>query len=360
MGRGDLKQAGGPTWAVLIFTDKEMIEMTKQRISMLLCAAVLTLCMASPPALAADRSAACYYPIEVESYTAGDFDQPRIRKVYQLSLSDDPAGIPTEDFEEYGMTFHLMEMTRKTEVGTDTQPLTKTVTTDSKTGDLGEILKQLDPEIEAETEDGYAGTLKLDYNSVQVDVKGYATSTRSLSASRTYPNLSDADLALVPKTVTEGGKTLNLADVSWSSTTDMEGEDVVTRYTATASYTGTTSSRYVTGYTVTADYTGEVAKTSCEVVTYTAIFGCTDVPYTNTAGDCPQNSEQQPPVGDDPTESNPPDDGSQADGDTAADAAAPSDGTAALSIAGCVGGVAALLAAAYWGYEKIKERRSAT
>ena len=50
--------------AVLFFTDKEMIEMTKRRISMLLCAAVLMLCMASPPALAADRSAACYYPIE--------------------------------------------------------------------------------------------------------------------------------------------------------------------------------------------------------------------------------------------------------------------------------------------------------
>ena len=33
---------------------------------------------------------------------------------------------------------------------------------------------------------------------------------------------------------------------------------------------------------------------------------------------------------------------------------------AALSIAGCVGSVAALLAAAYWGFEKIKERRSTT
>ncbi len=330
---------------------------------MLLCAAVLMLCMASPPALAADRSAACYYPIEVESYTAGDFDQPRIRKVYQLSLSDDPAGIPTEDFVEYGMTFHLMEMTRKTEVGVDTQPLTKTVTTDSKTGDLGEILKQLDAEIEAETEDGYAGVLKLDYNSVQVDIKGYGTSTRNLSASRTYPNLSDADLSLVPKTVTEGGKTLNLADVKWSSTTDMEGEDVVTRYTATASYTGSVSSRYVTGYTVTADYTGEVAKTSCEVVIYTAIFGCTDVPYINTAPtqeDGNPGSEDQGTPEDSPTESNPPEDSSQANGDTATDTAVPSGGTAALSIAGCAGGVAALLAAAYWGFEKIKERRSAT
>ena len=75
----------------------------------------------------------------MESYTAGDFDQPRIRKVYQLSLSDDPAGIPTEDFEEYGMTFHLMEMTRKTEVGVDTQTHTETVTLASDTNKMDAI-----------------------------------------------------------------------------------------------------------------------------------------------------------------------------------------------------------------------------
>lgn len=170
-----------------------MNAMKKQRIATLLYTAVLLLCAASPPVLAADHSAACYYPIEVESYTAGDFDQPRIRKVYQLSLSDNPAGIPTEDFEEYGMTFHLMEMTRKDEVGVDTQPLTKTVTTDSATGDLGEILKQLAPKIEAETEDGYAGELKLDYNSVQAEAKGYKTFTRTLSATRSYLNLSEVN-----------------------------------------------------------------------------------------------------------------------------------------------------------------------
>lgn len=37
-----------------------------QRIVTLLCTAALLLCAASPPALAADRSAACYYPVEVE------------------------------------------------------------------------------------------------------------------------------------------------------------------------------------------------------------------------------------------------------------------------------------------------------
>ena len=68
--------------------------MMKRRIPMLLCSAALMMCMASPPVLAADRSAACYYPVEAESYTAGDFDQPRIRRVYQLSLSDDPSKSP--------------------------------------------------------------------------------------------------------------------------------------------------------------------------------------------------------------------------------------------------------------------------
>lgn len=56
----------------------------------------------------------------------------------------------------------------------------------------------------------------------------------------------------------------------------------MTRYTATASYTGTSTSRYATGYTVTANYTGEVAKTGCSVVTYTAIFGSMEAPEEST------------------------------------------------------------------------------
>ena len=328
--------------------------MIKKRISALLCTAALILCAMSPPACATDRPAACYYPVEVESYTAGDFDQPRIRKVYQLSRSDDPAGIPTDDFVEYGRTFHLMEMTRKDEIGVDTQPPTKTVTTDSSTGDLGEVLKQLDPEITVETEDGHAGTLKLDYNSVQVEVKGYQTSTKNLSASRTYPNLSDADLSLVPKTVQEGGRTLNLADVKWSSSTDMEGEDMVVRYTATASYTGSVSSRYATGYTVTADYIGEVAKTNCEIVTYTAIFGCTDIPYVSGCETVAEPSHESDAQGLDDTG---PEEEAVSPEDTAQNNAQ-SAPYAMLSIIGCAGGIISLAVAGMWGAEKMKERKS--
>jgi len=39
----------------------------------------------------------------------------------------------------------------------------------------------------------YTGLLALDYTSVAVEAKGYKTSTKRLSATRTYPNLSDVN-----------------------------------------------------------------------------------------------------------------------------------------------------------------------
>ena len=158
----------------------------------------------------------------------------------------------------------------------DVQTHTETVTLDSDTGVLSEVLKRLDSEMEFATEDGHTGVLALDHTSVTVEAKGYKTSTRSLSATRTYSSLSDADLSLVPKTVEDNGKTLELADVQWSE--DEGGET----YTATASYSGTASSSYATGYTVMASYTGEVIKTDCEAVTYTAIFGSMELPQEGT------------------------------------------------------------------------------
>ena len=237
------------------------------------CLAALTLCAAAVPALAAGQE---QYPIEVQEYMEGD--SPRIKKVYQLSLNEDPAGIPTGDFERDGRLYYLLDMTRRDEVGVDTQLYTETITLDRDTGKLEEVLKRLDPELEAATEDGYTGTLALDYTSVTVDAAGYATKTRNLSATRTYPNLSDADVSLIPKTIEDNGKELTLADVQWESAEQMEAGAAVTRYTATATYGGTSSTQYATGYTVTASYTGQVARTDCKVVTYTAIFGSMEAP----------------------------------------------------------------------------------
>ena len=77
----------------------------KKRIVTLLCTTVLTLGLAAAPAIA---SAGPYSPIEVETYTYGPFDEPRINKVYRLSAADDPSGIPTEDFERNGRRYYLL------------------------------------------------------------------------------------------------------------------------------------------------------------------------------------------------------------------------------------------------------------
>ena len=271
-----------------------------KRIFTILCALAIVMA-GSATALAAEPAeggqSASYYPISVEEYTYGDFDELRINKTYQLSLSDDPSLIPTGDFTRNGRHYYLLDMTRKDEVGVDIQTHTETVTQASDTNSLEAILQRLDAEMEVTTEDGYVGVLRLDHTSVQVTTDGYASKTTSLSATRTYPNLSEADVSLIPKSINDKGRTLNLADVQWSSAESTDGEGgVITHYTATASYTGSSTSRYATGYTVQANYTGEVSKTDCQIVTYTATFGSVEAP-----------KESKKPAADDPSASADPD-----------------------------------------------------
>ena len=84
-------------------------------------------------------------------------------------------------------------MTRKDEVGVDIQTYTESITQPSDTNNLETILQRLDAEMEVTTEDGYAGILRLDHTTVQVTTDGYATKTSTLTATRSYPNLSDVN-----------------------------------------------------------------------------------------------------------------------------------------------------------------------
>ena len=203
----------------------------KKKLAFALCTALM-LCSMSIAALAAEPmteadtvsamiSAAdtlpgiSAYPAEVRA--SEENGVYRLEKVYYLTAKDDPATIPTADFER---------------------------------------------------------VLSLDHTTIQVAAAGYGTSSRTVTAERTYPNLSDADVSLVPKSVNENGRTLTLADVNWqeAAVDPTDGYDIPIRYTAVASYTGTATSKYATGYTVTADYKGDVTRTSCDTVVYTAVF----------------------------------------------------------------------------------------
>ena len=215
---------------------------------------------------------AVLYPAEVR--TSEENGMIRLEKVYYLSTRDDPAAIPTGDFDREGRHYTLLDVLKNDLSETDAKDYIEVVTLDSSTKDMAEIIKMLEPEREIATEDGYTGILKPDYTKITVEAAGYKNNSWTVSASRTYPNLSDADASLIPKTITDSGRTLTLAGVDWQEAGEF--------YNAIATYTGTASGRSVTGYTVSVEYSGEVTKTSRDTVIYTAVFSAENASHGET------------------------------------------------------------------------------
>lgn len=102
----------------------------------------------------------------------------------------------------------------------------------------------------------------------------YGSSTQPVTATRTYPNLANQDLNHLPKSITEGGRTLTLQDVQWQTDNTYNADDyeIGDRFTAVCTYGGSKTVSYVTGYTTTANYSGEVYRTGVTVIRYTVIF----------------------------------------------------------------------------------------
>ena len=201
-------------------------------------------------------------------------DGTEIRKFYDLSPEDDPTGIPRSDFEQDGYHYTLVDLLKQELPEHESRQHTETVTLDSKNKDMASVLALLPQEKAFITDDGLAGTLTLRLDTVQVEVAGYGSSTKQISATRTYPNLAGQDTQYIPKTIQDGGRTLTLQDVSWQTdnTGSLDGYALGDRYTAVATYTGSATSSYVKGYTVTADYTGTVSRIALNKTRYVAIF----------------------------------------------------------------------------------------
>ena len=224
-------------------------------LAFLLALAALTAC-----ALAAETIPVCY----PTSVTRSE-DGTELRKYYDLSPEEDPAGIPRSDFEQDGFRYTLVDLLEQELPEQASRPHTETVSLESPDKDMASVLALLPQEKEFITEDGFLGTLTLQLETVQVEPAGYESSTREVSATRTYPDLASQDTQYLPKSIQDNGRTLTLQGVTWQSTGGG-------RFTATATYTGTASSSYVTGYTVTADYTGTVSRIAQDRVRYVAIF----------------------------------------------------------------------------------------
>lgn len=264
-----------------------------KRITPLLMAVILA-CAMTCPALAAEAPEgtapvrpAALYPTEIVETETGS--GRRLEKVYLLTAADNPANIPTADFEREGYRYTLLDVTRQDYTESETREHTETVTLDSGTKDMDKIMPQLAATREVTTEDGFTGIPTLDTTSITVEAAGYGSSSRTVTATRSYPSLSDADSSLIPKTITDGGRTLTLADVQWLEAGEF--------YNATASYTGTATSKYATGYVITAEYAGEVVKTISGEMIYTAVFSGTPInaPVQTEPGAEDNSTETQPP-----------------------------------------------------------------
>ena len=202
-----------------------------------------------------------------------------VRKTYEMQVDEEQSAQAKQSFEQDGYSFVLTDMLRQELPEQQSKEYTETVTVSSESKELTAILPLLADTKAVTTEDGFTGTLKLDTGSITVEPAGYKNNSWTVSATRTYPNLSSMDLEYIPKTTTENGRTLNFSTVDWQTdnTENVDDDTIGNRFSAVVTYTGTASSRNVTGYTVTAQYSGEVKKVSLDKVQYVAVFHGTPI-----------------------------------------------------------------------------------
>ena len=217
-----------------------------------LCATALCLTLAlTPIALAADfepavPDAKVCYPTAI----VRNDDGTELKKIYDLSPEDDPAGIPRSDFRQDGFQYTLTDLLKQELPENESRQHTEHVFIESAKKDMESVLALLPQEREFITDDGLIGTLTLRLDTVQIEPSGYGSTTKEISAKRSYPNLAQQDTQYLPKSIEENGKTLALTDIRWQTdnTANMDGYAVADRYTAIATYTGSTTSSYIKGY----------------------------------------------------------------------------------------------------------------
>ena len=142
------------------------------------------------------------FPVSViESYD--ERGRSTITRRYELSRSERPESIPREDFTFGNKTYTLTDIIRATNQNIDIKEITETVEKNSPTNNLEQILALLDNEIMYDDEQ-FMGVLSLDVDSIKVEEAGRQTSSRIATIAREYPNLSNRDISLIPKTVGQG------------------------------------------------------------------------------------------------------------------------------------------------------------
>lgn len=248
----------------------------KRALTSLIATALLIAALALPAAAADWSDPDALLPVDIIL----NQEALEIRKVYDLSPTTDPSTLPREAFDRDGCRYECSDILREVVIGSETQKVTQTETVESDNKSMETILGLLPQEKAVTTEDGFEGTLYLNLDSIHTEPSGYGSKTSPVTATRRYPNLASADTNHLPKTITEGGKTLNLQGVEWQTDNTYNSNDyeIGDRFTAICTYGGSKTVSYVKGYTTTADYVGEAYRTGVTVIRYTVIFTGTPIP----------------------------------------------------------------------------------
>jgi len=212
------------------------------------------------------------YPISV--WESREYGHREIIRVYELSENDDSQHIRRAPFERDGFRFELAEITRREMPVYSAREHMEVVSVNTRTNDLTTVMQLLSPALEFMSEDGYFGVLSLDISTIQNESMGTTTSSHTVTRRREFSHLTSPDTALVPRTITDGGRTYSLYSVEWQTqrASETDYRDVPTTFTAIATYTGTARRTSTIGYTTTAAYRGTLSRITTGRVQYTVYF----------------------------------------------------------------------------------------
>jgi LPXTG-site transpeptidase (sortase) family protein len=212
------------------------------------------------------------YPVHV--YENREQGRREIIRVYNLREHENPVNIPREPFERDGFRFELGEIVQREMPVYSTRDHVEVIEINSQTNDLETAIRLLSNTMEYMSDDGYFGILSLDASTIQIESQGTTSSSRTASRTREYPHLSSADTSLVPRTITDGGRTYNLSNVEWrtQNITTVDYTQLPATYTAVATYSRTATSVSTIGYTTTAEYKGSISRIASGRTEFTAHF----------------------------------------------------------------------------------------
>lgn len=230
-------------------------------------ALALSLCMS----LGVSASAASYVADDINYQNLNG--QQQAIMVYTLLPDQQPEDLIEQDFEYDGYLYAYSGMTKQEQTFNEEKLHTETITVNTGSKDLKDILAELKPTIEFD--DGTSqGILALDHETIKTEAAGYKTSSYTVTATKNFTGLASNDSSLIDPTAVKNGRTLSLSNITWSvESTALVGDTLVpATYSAVATYSGTASSTVATGYITTAEYTGKVTASGISSIKYTVTY----------------------------------------------------------------------------------------